>query len=106
MKFVTFLNQGTELVGVLSENGERVYSTIELGLPYKDMVELISKITDEEKQRLQQETLHPTTEGYLMKDTELLAPIPRPRELLAVSQNYATHVRETCITNGVEVRLP
>ncbi|MDF2571713.1 MAG: ureidoglycolate lyase, partial [Sporomusa sp.] len=106
MKFATYLHDSHECVGVLSNCRTAIYSVSDFGIKYKSMIDLIENITEKERQHLAKQLDAPKYAGLPVDDVELLAPIPKPRDIIAVSQNYVTHVMETCRLNGVEYIRP
>ena len=85
MKLVTYLHNGKEAVGVLSENGTAVHP-----LPFPDMNALI------EAPREQLLAAAEAAKGALpLAAVTLLAPIPRPRQdIICLGMNYRDHLTE------------
>ncbi len=106
MKFAAYKYDSPECIGVLSNCGTEIYSIHKLGLDYKTMIDLIKNITEKEKQQLAKKLNTMDYNGLKIEDVQLLAPIPNPRDIIAVSQNYVSHVKETCKLNGVEYIRP
>lgn len=106
MKFATYIYNSQELVGVLSNSGTELCSIQEFGLDYKTMTELIEKMSEKEKQQITKQLDAKDYSGLPIEDVQLLSPIPMPRDIIAVSQNYVSHVKETCRVNGVEYVRP
>lgn len=106
MKFATYLHDSQECVGVLSNSGTTIYPIYDFGLEYKTMIDLIKDMTEKERQQLAKQLDATEYAGLPVVDVKLLAPIPKPRDIIAVSQNYVTHVMETCRLNGVEYIRP
>lgn len=106
MKFATYIYDSQECVGVLSNCGTEIYSIYEFGLDYKTMTDLIKNITEKERQQLARQLDLKDNGGLPIADVQLLAPIPKPRDIIGVSQNYVSHVMETCRLNGVEYVRP
>ena len=106
MKFVTFSHPAGERVGVVSPSGDQVYDLTDLGFDFSDMIDLITRWSPELPAAIGQAMDRPETNARKLAEVELLAPIPQPRDIIAVSQNYASHVRETCLSNGVEYKNP
>lgn len=81
MKLVSFVYEGKEQAGVLSEDGKSVYPVAGA----ETMLELISKWDG-----------HPGLEEAISLDTvKLLAPIPRPgRDIICLGMNYPKHSAE------------
>ena len=93
MKFVTFLDHGTEAVGILDPDGDRIAPLRELGISYTDMNELICKITPQERELLSGAAKEAYT--LCLEDTMLLSPIPRPRQdVICLGLNYTEHAAE------------
>lgn len=106
MKFVTYLDGSKERVGVLSPDGTTLYPVTELGLKADDMIGVIKELDADTKKQLAERLSAPGVTGVPYDKAQLLAPIPMPRDVIVVSQNYATHVQETCRMNGVEYKKP
>ena len=85
MKLVTYLHNGKEAVGVLSEDGTAVHP-----LPFPDMNALI------EAPREQLLAAAEAAKGALpLAAVTLLAPIPRPRQdIICLGMNYRDHLTE------------
>ena len=80
MKFVTYLLDGAERVGALSQDEAAVYP-----LPCRDMLELI-----EHSPRMEE-----AGEAIPLSAVKLLAPIPRPRQdVICLGINYKAHADE------------
>lgn len=106
MKLATYMHDDMTCVGLLSNCETEIYSVKTLGLEYKTMVELIKHITDEERKMLVTNRDSKSYKGLPLNEVKLLASIPYPRDIIAVSQNYVSHVKETCHINGVEYVRP
>lgn len=106
MKFATYMYNSEESIGVLSNCGTEIYSINELGLDYKNMVDLIKGITEQERKRLKKNIADKICSGLPIDEVVLFAPIPKPRDIISVSQNYVSHVKETCHINGIEYIRP
>lgn len=104
MKFVTFFDGEQPSLGVV--DSDHVYPLEDLGLEYFDMIELIEQLTEAEKAALKVAIENEESQGLPLDQVELLAPIPLPRDIIAVSQNYATHVKETMEGQGLEYKNP
>ena len=85
MKLVTYLHNGKEAVGILSEDGTAVHP-----LPFPDMNALI------EAPREQLLAAAEAAKGALpLAAVTLLAPIPRPRQdIICLGMNYRDHLTE------------
>lgn len=106
MKFATYIHETQECVGVLSECGTKIFAIKDLGLKYDTMLDFIKLSSDDERRQLLRERDAKPNEGLHLEEVQLLSPIPFPRDIIAVSQNYVSHVKETCHLNGVEYKKP
>lgn len=84
MKFVTYLYKENQEVGVYTDKGivrlER----------FKDMVDLITNITEDELKTIKDRA--PTLDG---SEVKMLAPITRPiHDIICVGKNYIDHILE------------
>lgn len=85
MKLITYRLRGAEHVGALTADGTAVAP-----LPYPDMNTLIETASLEELR-----SAAAAAETIPMKEVELLAPIPRPRQdVICLGMNYLDHARE------------
>ena len=97
MKLVTYLKDGTEFVGAVTKCGQKIIPLKENGFNYSTMIELIEKITDEEKEKIKKLADSGEGEGRLfMKDVKILAPIPEPKQdIICLGINYMEHAVES-----------
>ncbi|PHV71414.1 fumarylacetoacetase [Sporanaerobium hydrogeniformans] len=96
MKLLTFKRGEKEEVGVLSQEEQKVYSLSTLGLHYKDMNEWLEKGTKEEWEQIEKKLQQNLEGGFLLKEVELLAPIPRPKQdVICLGINYLAHAEES-----------
>ena len=93
MKLVTYLHNGKEAVGVLSEDGTAVHP-----LPFPDMNALI------EAPREQLLAAAEAAKGALpLAAVTLLAPIPRPRQdIICLGMNYRDHLTTLMVTHTMK----
>lgn len=106
MKFATYIYDSQECVGIVSNCETKIYPINEFGLKYKTMTDLIQNISEKEIQQLSEQCDQEECIGLPIENIQLLAPIPKPRDIISVSQNYVSHVKETCHINGVEYIRP
>ncbi len=94
MKLLTYNDNGYERLGVVSDDGKKVYDLADMGLSYFNMHDLVNRMTDEDKSII---------EGYMKKpengmeyDTlKKCAPIPRPaQDVICLGINYGEHAVE------------
>lgn len=85
MKLVTYLRDGLEQIGILSEDGTKVFP-----LPYTDMQAVIEAPKDELTAAVKS-----ATDSIPLSAISLLAPIPRPRQdVICLGINYHAHAEE------------
>ncbi len=97
MKLVTYLFNNNEYLGAITPCGTKIMPLAENGFPYKDMNDIISNITDVEKQALNSLIKSGIGEGIISIDSvKLLAPIPEPKQdILCLGINYWAHAEES-----------
>lgn len=96
MKLLSYQIEKEEMVGVLSPDEDRVYTLHELGLPYKDMLEVIQNLSLEDRRNIAEKMKKDPQGGIPFSEIRLLAPIPRPRQdILCLGANYSEHMKET-----------
>ncbi len=94
MKLLTYLQDGLEKVGVLTQDEKHVFSIEAVGLNYKDMNELIEKITPTQKKALTDYAMK--NEGILKEQIQLEAPILMPKQdIICLGINYMAHAEES-----------
>jgi len=87
MKLITFLQDQTERVGVLTSD-----ETAVLPLPYTNMLELIEKADQLKEAAAAAEA---AGNSILLSSVTLLAPIPRPgHDVICLGVNYTDHAKE------------
>lgn len=103
MKLVTFEQGGAARLGVCRKDGTAVIPLETLLIDYPDMTTLIERLTDEERERMEQAT--EAEDGIPMAELKLLAPILHPRhDVLCVGQNYVAHAIESAKFKGIEYK--
>ncbi|MDD6348267.1 MAG: fumarylacetoacetate hydrolase family protein [Lachnospiraceae bacterium] len=94
MKFLTFRSDGFEMLGLVSEDGRTVYPLNEIGLSYFNMTDLVTRLTEEDRQKAM-DFLRAPEGGILYEETEKCAPIPRPaQDVICLGINYHAHAEE------------
>ncbi len=96
MKFITFIIEDEEKIGIISKNGEKIIDINEvLEEDFYDMIEFIwenEKYMDELIKIYEGEEIN----HYDLADVLLVAPIPRPvKDVLCVGLNYSDHIKES-----------
>lgn len=101
MKVLTFQIDEKERLGILSEDGQWIYTAKSLGMDYRNMKELINGISQSEiqlaehmakKAPYEMEGIH----AVPIEDARLLPPIPVPdQDVICLGVNYASHLKES-----------
>ncbi|MBQ0058535.1 MAG: fumarylacetoacetate hydrolase family protein [Lachnospiraceae bacterium] len=95
MKFLTYMDQGYETLGVLSKDEQTVYRLADTGLTFFNMNDLIERLTDEDKAVIKDYLKNPEDPGVPYEEVEKCAPIPRPaQDVICLGINYAAHAVE------------
>lgn len=76
MKLVTYLQNGTEQIGVLTPAEDAVVPAGMLGLDFADMAELAVQMTDAQRDTAAALLPEKAGEGIPLEQVKLLAPIP------------------------------
>ena len=98
MKFVTFINQGKEMPGVISAEGTHV-------LPLEGWETLDAFIAGCEGKS--PADMIPSGSGIPLTEVKLTAPIPHPRhDILCIGQNYLAHAIESFEFKGLKYVKP
>lgn len=101
MKFVTFLKDGREKLGIYNEFMTQVINinSLKLSRKYCNMNDLIKNIDDINLQILQQACFQhedSSYEVYNINDVQISAPITKPEsDIICLGLNYVDHVDET-----------
>ena len=96
MKFVTYNYNGTEYVGVLTNDETSVIPASEFGLKAGSMLELIKELDGSYPAAPTQAKL------IALSDVKLEAPIPEPRQdVICLGLNYRDHVEEATRADAV-----
>lgn len=102
MKFVTYMLDGEEMVGVVDATKGRVLSLWGLGYSYPDMLAFIAECTDAMLPEIADRAAR-SDGGAPLERVVLQAPIPHPRhDLICVGQNYVEHALEAARYAGRE----
>lgn len=103
MKLVTYLQQGTEFVGVLTPDENSVIPASELGLDFADMADLVIHMTDAQRDRAAALLTEKKNAAIPLEQVKLLAPIPRPaRDVICLGVNFSEHAKESVGVMGKE----
>lgn len=96
MKFVTYNYNGTEYVGVLTNDETSVIPASEFGLKAGSMLELIEELDGSYPAAPTQ------AKSIALSDVKLEAPIPEPRQdVICLGLNYRDHVEEATRADAV-----
>lgn len=106
MKFVTYIINQTEQLGVLLEDKIIPFND-NLSLKFISMVELIENMTDEVLQEIETLQNSKTVKTIGLNDVKLLAPIPYPkRNVICLGKNYVEHALEIKMTKVTDTGIP
>ncbi|MGH8882844.1 MAG: fumarylacetoacetate hydrolase family protein, partial [Stackebrandtia sp.] len=92
MRFVSYLHDRTETLGLLLDDRVVPVSRLSPELPNR-MAELIDRPAAQTTIARLADTIGPQ-EGIPAGEVELLAPLPRPGNLVGIGQNYRAHAAE------------
>lgn len=97
MKLLTYSAEGKETVGVLTPCGKKVVPLDKNGFDYKDMNDLIDRMTDEDKKKIEIISRAENAEGVLdIESVKKEAPIPEPKQdIICLGINYWAHAEES-----------
>ena len=98
MKLLSYSRKGSgkARLGMLTKDQAGVIDLFELGIRYEDMTELIEKLTDVERKKLQEAQTASAVSALALSQVKLLAPIPCPRQdVICLGVNYTEHARES-----------
>jgi 2-keto-4-pentenoate hydratase/2-oxohepta-3-ene-1,7-dioic acid hydratase in catechol pathway len=103
VKFVTYLKDGLENIGILKENDvvnlQYIFKSIGEGNPPKTMVELIESSSNDMIHKIGELLKNEKVPTILLDEIKLIAPIPYPRRnVFCLGKNYVDHVKEVKIT--------
>ncbi|MGN0666352.1 MAG: fumarylacetoacetate hydrolase family protein [Huintestinicola sp.] len=102
MKFLTYLYDNSEEIGVLSADENRVIPLSMLGISFSGMEQLASEITDEQLAELKDKAAS-CSKGMDLSDVKILAPVPRPsRDIICLGVNFSEHAKESVGVMGAE----
>lgn len=103
MKLVTYLQNSTEHLGVLTADETGIVPAKALGLHFADMAELAVTMTDRQRDTAAALLPEKSGEAVPLAQVKLLAPIPRPaRDIICLGVNFSEHARESVGVMGQE----
>lgn len=103
MKLVTYLQNSTEHLGVLTADETGIVPAKALGLHFADMAELAVTMTDRQRDAAAALLPEKSGEAVPLAQVKLLAPIPRPaRDIICLGVNFSEHARESVGVMGQE----
>lgn len=107
MKFVTFIQDNKENVGILVRNDERIVpinEIIENDSP-RTMKELILNFSDNYLKKIKK--AENELNGIDVNTVKVIAPIPNPeRGIICLGKNYKDHIREVANVIDKEIEIP
>lgn len=104
MKFVTYLDNGKEVAGIMAKDLQSVISFQDAGMPYETMLCFIAKHTDGDMAKLKEME---KGSGKALSSVKLIAPIPHPHhDVICLGLNYMDHVEESKGHGSTEADKP
>ena len=96
MKLLTFVHNGCEQVGVLSQNGQGVIPLGKLGYAFADMNDLVANSTPSQLSQIAQKADQCQDMAVLLQDVQKRPAIPHPKQdVLCLGINYMDHAEES-----------
>jgi len=81
--------------GLDSESDSSLYSILDSNFEFQNMLDLITRITPQQFDKLSNADFSKAKEVYALSDIEFLAPIPNPKhDIICLGVNYADHAAE------------
>lgn len=111
MKFVSFIKEGIENIGILKDEHivdlQYVFSNIGEKNPPKTMIEFIMYSDDSKLKRIEKFINGDRLETIPLDSVKISAPIPYPRRnVFCLGKNYVEHVKEVKITRITGTDIP
>lgn len=113
MKLICFRESNIERLGVVSRDGQYILdlSNLNLSSDYKDMIDLIENIKDEDIDKIEKtinNISYDTIKKYNIKDIKICSPLKRTKhDIICIGVNYQDHLEETKANfNNGEFREP
>lgn len=109
MKFVTFEHNGSEKIGVLCTDEERIFDlTTITGLQSRTMLDFITACTDSVLGLIRNSVEKGAANNFLpITDARVVSPIPRPlRNIICLGLNYLDHAMESQRAKDSDFKLP
>lgn len=99
MKLITFKYEGAERIGYLTPGGDKIVPFDEIGIEEKSLNEIIENYSLEDlllKVKNAEAEIKLEKVAIALKDAELCAPIPKPRQdIICLGINYMAHAEES-----------
>ncbi|AYD40154.1 FAA hydrolase family protein [Clostridium fermenticellae] len=110
MKFVNYLYQGKEKLGVVLENKiislDDVFEFIKETCPL-NMLEFIEGCTDERIKKIEEIISNKNFKGLNLTEVKIAPPIPYPkRNIMCLGKNYEEHAKEIRMTKITDTFIP
>jgi len=111
MKFITYVKENRESIGVLKDNYIVDFSYIFKNIGEKNtpetMIEFIGYSNDNKLKQIERVLNRDNLEGIPLDSVKVSAPIPYPeRNVFCLGKNYAEHAREVKITRITGTDIP
>lgn len=96
MKLLTYKNDGKEVLGALTSDGQAVLPLTQLGFTFSSMNDLIEQITAEQMEQLKQAIQNTSGPSIPYDSIAKCAPIPVPKQdIICLGINYTAHAEES-----------
>lgn len=103
MKFLTYIYDNKETIGVLDRSETGVIPVESFGLSFSSMEELAVKLTRKQQAEMQKALPQMDEAAIPLENIKLLAPIPRPtRDIMCLGVNFLDHALESVGVMGQE----
>lgn len=103
MKFLTYIYDNKETIGVLDQRETGVIPVESFGLSFSSMEDLAINLTREQQAEMQKALPQMNDCAVPLESIKLLAPIPRPsRDIMCLGVNFLDHALESVGVMGQE----
>lgn len=101
MKILYYEINSLHQAGVLSIDGESVYSFKQLGLPWNTIQELCDDKDTNKLKKIKNRLKEISKEGTSLRDVKILSPIPEVRRgIICIGFNFQKHAQEVAVLRG------
>ena len=95
MRLITAKINNNNVLGIVNSEKTHMAAINSFGFNFADMIDLITKITPQDFEKLQTADFSSAKEVYALSEIEFLSPIPKPmHDIICLGVNYAAHAAE------------